>query len=60
VVERKAKRGRTLGCLVPQEGIELDTIVSGSAGKQRRNEDNRNDRNSKRSEVMSDFGSWWV
>jgi hypothetical protein len=22
-----------LGCLVPQEGMELDTIVSGSAGK---------------------------
>jgi hypothetical protein len=52
VVERKAKRGRTLGCLVPQEGIELDTIVSGSAGKRRRNEDNINDRNSKRSAVM--------
>jgi hypothetical protein len=50
--ERKAKRGRALGCLVPQEEMELDTTVSGSAGKRRRNEDNRNDRNSKRSAVM--------
>jgi hypothetical protein len=33
--------------------MELDTVVSGSAGKRRRNnEDNRNDRNSKRSAVM--------
>jgi hypothetical protein len=32
--------------------MELDTIVSGSAGKRRRNEDNRNDRNNKRSAVM--------
>jgi hypothetical protein len=34
------------------EGIELDTAVSGSAGKRRRNDDDRNDRNSKRSTVM--------
>jgi hypothetical protein len=74
VVERKAKRGRTLGRLVPQEGMELDTVVSGSAGKRRRNEDNRNDRNSKRSAVMRvckkagagekevgvTWESWWV
>jgi hypothetical protein len=33
VVERKAKRGRSHGRLVPQEGMELDTAVSGSAGK---------------------------
>jgi hypothetical protein len=52
VVERKAKRGRTLGRLVPQEGLELDTAVSGSAGKRRRDDDDRNDRNSKRSAVM--------
>jgi hypothetical protein len=53
VVERKAKRrGRALGRLVPQEGMELDTVVSGSAGIQRRNDDNRNDRNGKRSAVM--------
>jgi hypothetical protein len=32
VVERKAKRGRTPGRLVPQEGLELDTVGSGSAG----------------------------
>jgi hypothetical protein len=32
--------------------MELDTIVSGSAGKRRRNDDNRNDRNCKRSAVM--------
>ena len=38
VVERKAKRGRGLGRLVSQEGMELDTVVS--------------DRNSKRSAVM--------
>jgi hypothetical protein len=52
VVERKAKRGRALGRLVPQEGVELDTVVSGSAGKRRRNGDDRNDRNIKRSAVM--------
>jgi hypothetical protein len=52
VVERKAKRGRALGRLVPQEGMELDTVVSGSAGKQRRNDDNRNDKTSKRSAVV--------
>jgi hypothetical protein len=52
VVERKAKRGRTPGRLVPQEEMVLDTVVSGSAGKRRRNGDNRNDRNSKRSAVM--------
>jgi hypothetical protein len=27
VVERKAKRGWALGRLVPQEGMELDTVV---------------------------------
>jgi hypothetical protein len=32
--------------------MELDTVVSGSAGKRRRNDDNRNDRNCKRSAVM--------
>jgi hypothetical protein len=32
--------------------MELDTVVSGSAGKPRRNDDNRNDRNCKRSAVM--------
>jgi hypothetical protein len=32
--------------------MELDTVVSGSAGKRRRNNDNRNDRNCKRSAVM--------
>jgi hypothetical protein len=52
VVERKAKRGRTLGRLVPQEGLELDTAVSSSAGKRRRDDDDRNDRNSKRGAVM--------
>jgi hypothetical protein len=52
VVERKAKRGRALGRLVPQEGMELDTVVSGSAGTRRRDDDDRNDRNSKRSAVM--------
>ena len=52
VVERKAKRGRALGRLASQEGMELDTVVSGSAGKRRRNDDNGNDRNSKRSAVM--------
>jgi hypothetical protein len=36
VVERKAK------------GVQLDTVVSGSAGKRRRKGDNRNDRNCKR------------
>jgi hypothetical protein len=36
VVERKAKRGRALGRLVPQERMELDTVVSDSAGKRRR------------------------
>jgi hypothetical protein len=41
-----------LGRLVPQEGMELDTVVSGSAGKRWRNDDNRNERNSKRSAVM--------
>jgi hypothetical protein len=45
VVERKAKRGRALGRLVPQEGLELDTVVSGSAGKRRRDDVDRNDRN---------------
>jgi hypothetical protein len=52
MVERKAKRGRALGRLVPQEGMELDTVVSGSAGKRQRNDDDRNDSNSKRSAVM--------
>jgi hypothetical protein len=32
--------------------MELDTVVSGSAGKRRRNDDNRNVRNCKRSAVM--------
>jgi hypothetical protein len=33
--------------------MDLDTVVSGcSAGKRRRNDDDRNDRNSKRSAVM--------
>jgi hypothetical protein len=32
--------------------MELDTVVSRSAGKRRRNDDNRNDRNCKRSAVM--------
>ena len=32
--------------------MELDTVVSGSAGKRRRNDDNGNDRNCKRSAVM--------
>jgi hypothetical protein len=32
--------------------MELDTVVSGSAGKRRRNDDDRNDRNCKRSAVM--------
>jgi hypothetical protein len=31
--------------------MELDTVVSGSAGKRRRNDDNGNDRNCKRSAV---------
>jgi hypothetical protein len=49
VVEQKAKRGRALGRLAlwpprRQEGMELDTVVSGSAGKRRRNDDNGNDR----------------
>jgi hypothetical protein len=52
VVERKAKRGRALGRLVSQERMELDTVVSGSAGKRRRNDDNGNNRNCKRSAVM--------
>jgi hypothetical protein len=53
VVERKAKRGRALaGRLVSQERMELVTVVSGSAGKRRRNDDNGNDRNCKRSAVM--------
>ena len=53
MVEQKAKRGRALGRLVPQEGVELDTaVVSGSAGKRRRSDYNRNDRNCKRSAVM--------
>ena len=53
VVERNpAKRGRALGRLVSQEGMELDTVVSGSAGKRRRNDDNGNDRSCKRSAVM--------
>jgi hypothetical protein len=56
VVERKAKRGRTPGRLVPQEGLELDTVVYGSAGKRRRDDDDRNDRNSKRSAERSDAG----
>jgi hypothetical protein len=34
------------------EGLELDTVVSGSAGKRRRNDNNRNDRYCKRSAVM--------
>jgi hypothetical protein len=53
-VEQKAKKERALGRLVSQEGMELDTVVSGSAGKRRRNDDNRNDRNRncKRSAVM--------
>jgi hypothetical protein len=33
VVERKAKRGLTLGRLVPLEGMELDTVVSGEVEK---------------------------
>jgi hypothetical protein len=32
--------------------MELDTAVSGSAGKRRRNDEDRNDRNIKRSAVM--------
>jgi hypothetical protein len=32
------RRGRALGRLVPQEGLELDTAVSGSAGKRRRDD----------------------
>ena len=52
VVERKAKRGWALGRLVSQEGMELDTVVFGSAGKRRRNDDNGNDRSCKRSAVM--------
>jgi hypothetical protein len=32
--------------------MELDTVASGSAGKRRRNGDDRNDRNFKRSAVM--------
>jgi hypothetical protein len=32
--------------------MELDTVVSGSAGKRRRNGDDRNDRNIKRSASM--------
>jgi hypothetical protein len=32
--------------------MELDTVVSGSAGKRRRNDDNGNDRNCKKSAVM--------
>jgi hypothetical protein len=32
--------------------VELDTVVFGSAGKRRRNDDNGNDRNCKRSAVM--------
>ena len=63
VVERKAKRGRALGRLVSQEGMELDTVVSGSAGKRRRNDDNGNDRSCKRSAVgdagMHDRGRKW-
>jgi hypothetical protein len=53
VVERNpAKRGRALGRLVSQEGMELDTVVYGSAGKRRSNDDNGNDRNCKSSAVM--------
>jgi hypothetical protein len=52
VVERKTKGGRALGRLVSQEGMKLDTVVSGSAGKRRRNDDNGNDRSCKRSTVM--------
>jgi hypothetical protein len=52
VVEHKAKRGRARGRLASQEGMELDTVVSGSAGKRRRNDDDRNDRNSKMSALM--------
>ena len=33
-------------------GMKLDTVVSGSAGKRRRNDDNGNDRSCKRSAVM--------
>jgi hypothetical protein len=37
--------------------MELDTVVSGSAGKRRRNDDNGNDRTCKRSAVtVSDAG----
>jgi hypothetical protein len=32
--------------------MELDTVVSGSTGKRRKNDDNGNDRNCKRSAVM--------
>jgi hypothetical protein len=32
--------------------MELDTVMSGSAGKRRRTDDNGNDRNCKRSAVM--------
>jgi hypothetical protein len=32
--------------------MELDTVVSGSAGKRRRNGNDRNDRNCKKSAVM--------
>jgi hypothetical protein len=59
--------------LVPQEGMELDTVVSGSAGKRTTAErgDDRNGRNSKRSALMrvcmagegsgGDLGgSWWL
>jgi hypothetical protein len=48
----RCRRGRrALGRLVSQEGMELDTVVSGSAGKRRRNDDNGNDRNCKKSAV---------
>jgi hypothetical protein len=38
--------------VVASGSLELDTVVSGSAGKRRRNDDNGNDRNCKRSAVM--------
>ena len=51
-VNRKSLNFAAVLRLVPQEGLELDTAVSGSAGKRRRDDDDRNDRNSKRSAVM--------
>jgi hypothetical protein len=52
VVERKAKRGRALGRLVPQEGMEMDRwclVRLGNGGGMMTTE---NDRNCKRSAVM--------